>query len=42
VKVTGVLRWVTEQKEERIFAGGIEFNKILDEIELANLAYFIS
>lgn len=42
IKVTGILRWIMEQEEEMSFMGGIEFTKILDEIELANLTYFMS
>ena len=41
-RVTGVLRWIIEQKDEVNYTAGIEFPKTLDEIELANLAYFMS
>jgi hypothetical protein len=42
VKVTGILKWIKEEKERRNFIGGIEFTKILDEIEWANLIYYMS
>ena len=42
VKITGILRWIKEEKERRNFIGGIEFTEILDEIEWANLIYFMS
>ena len=42
IKVTGILRWIMEEEEEMNFSGSIEFTNILDEIELANLTYFMS
>jgi hypothetical protein len=42
MKVTGILRWIMEEEEEMNFSGSIEFTNILDEIELANLTYFMS
>lgn len=42
VRVTGVLKWIDEEKERMNFVGGIEFAKVLDEIEWTNLMYFIS
>ena len=42
VRVTGVLKWIDEEKERMNFVGGIEFAKVLDEIEWTNLMYFMS
>ena len=42
VKITGMLKWIKEEKERTNFVGGIEFSKILDEIEWTNLMYFMS
>ena len=42
VRVTGVLKWIDEEKERMNFVGGIEFTKALDEIEWTNLMYFMS
>ena len=42
VRVTGILKWIDEEKERMNFVGGIEFTKVLDEIEWTNLMYFMS
>jgi len=42
IKVTGILRWIMEQKGGMNFMVGIEFTGILDEIEWKNLIYFMS
>ena len=42
VQVTGILKWIDEEKERMNFVGGIEFTKVLDEIEWTNLMYFMS
>ena len=42
VRVIGILKWIDEEKERMNFVGGVEFAKVLDEIEWVNLMYFMS